>query len=306
MGRGTAGKRFRETLLLYTDDVDATDLQDLLSRGDLHGALDALTPLLPGAPGSATHLNVLSGIRVYFRWLEETGHSVLHADHAQAQAYAAWLAAQYAPATHKNRLTQVRTLYDLLQDQELAESNPFRSVQGALNRPHDHRPTYSPDDIELLLAEANLEERTLVLLGAHGGLTGPEVLGLTFQDIDLALGQLKLPGRTVQASEALMGALERWGHQRGHTALFSATGPVFDLPTAFQLRKKLHFLCQRADVTYRAWHALRHAAGLRLLTEAPALTSHTRRTIQQVLGLTSRESLRPLVTLSGRTRPTRH
>ncbi|UBV45549.1 integrase (plasmid) [Deinococcus taeanensis] len=285
--------------------MDVTDLQDLLSRGDLHGALDALTPLLPGAPGHATHLNVLSGLRVYLRWIEETGHSVVNADHAQAQAYSAWLAAQYAPATHKNRLTQVRTLYDLLQEQGLVEGNPFRGVQGALNRPHDHRQAYPPDDVDRLLAEANLEERTLVLLGAHGGLTGPEVLGLTFEAIDLALGQLKLPSRTVQASEALMGALERWGHQRGHTALFSATGPVFDYATAFHLRKKLYFLCQRADVTYRAWHALRHAAGLRLLTQVPVLTPHTRQTIQQILGLNSRESLRPLLTLSGRTRPRR-
>lgn len=278
--------------------MDVADLQGLLNRRDLHGALDTMTSSLPGIPGSATHLNVLSGLRVYLRWLEETGHSFLHVDQAQAQAYSTWLTTQYASATHKNRLTQVRTLYDLLQDQELVKSNPFRSIQGALNRPHDHRLVYSPDDVDRLLAEANLEERAMVLLGAHGGLTGPEVLGLRFQDIDLALGQLKLSGRTVQASDALMGALERWGHQRGHTALFSATGPVFDYATAFHLRKKLHFLCQRAGVTYRAWHALRHSAGLRLLTQATALTPHTRRTIQQVLGLTSRESLRPLVKLS--------
>ncbi|GGL13132.1 tyrosine-type recombinase/integrase [Deinococcus radiotolerans] len=243
-------------------------------------------------------MNVLSGIRTYLRWIEETGHSVVNAGHEQAQAYSAWLAAQYAPATHKNRLTQVRTFYDLLREQALVSGNPFRDVQGSLNRPHEHRPVYSADDVDRLLAQANLEERALVLLGAHGGLTGPEVLGLRFEDIDLALGQLKLPGRTVQASDALMGALERWSHQRGHTALFSATGPVFDLTTAFQLRKRLLFLCQRAGVTYHAWHALRHAAGLRLLTEAPTLTPHTRRTVQQVLGLNSRESLRPLVNLS--------
>jgi len=271
------------------------DLHHLLRQGDLHGALDALTPLLPGKPGSATHMNVLSGIRVYCRWIEETGGSLLHATDTQAEAYSAWLAGHYAPATHKNRLTQVRTLYDLLQAESLTKDNPFRDIKGALNRPHDHRPVYNPGDIDRLLQEANLEERALVLLGAHGGLTGPEVQNLTFESIDFAQGQLQVSGRTVQATEALMGALERWGHQQGHTALFSAAGPLFDLPTTFHLRKKLHFLCQRAGVTYRAWHALRHAAGLRLLQQD--LAPKTRQAAQDHLGLHSDESLRPLVKL---------
>lgn len=275
--------------------ADTTDLHHLLRRRDLHGALDALTPLLPGPPGSATHLNVLSGIRVYFRWIEENRGSLLHATDTQAEAYSAWLAEHYAPATHKNRLTQVRTLYDLLQAENLTKDNPFRDIRGALNRPHDHRPVYSPGDIDRLLQEANLEERALVLLGAHGGLTGPEVQKLTFEAINFAHGQLQVSGRTVQATEVLMGALERWGHQQGHTALFSAAGPLFDLPTTFHLRKKLHFLCQRASVTYRAWHALRHAAGLRLLQQD--LTPKTRQAAQDHLGLHSEESLRPLVKL---------
>jgi integrase len=149
-------------------------------------------------------------------------------------------------------------------------NNPYRRVQGALNHAHDHRPFYSPDNIARLLQEANPEERALVLLGARGGLTGPEVRALTFEDIDFAHGQIHVSGRTVQATKPLMGTLERWRHQRGHTALFRATGLLFDLPTPFRLCKRLHFLCQRAHVTCRAWHALRHAAGLRLLE--PGLT----------------------------------
>lgn len=121
MGRCRQGKGRGCHLVFYTGHAKliADPLRPLLDRGDLHGALDALTLLLPGQPGSATYMNVLSGLRVYLRWIEDTGHSLLNVQDHHAQAYSIWLAAQYAPATHKNRLTQVCTFYDLLQGQGL-------------------------------------------------------------------------------------------------------------------------------------------------------------------------------------------
>ncbi|MFC4427213.1 tyrosine-type recombinase/integrase [Deinococcus navajonensis] len=276
---------------------DVQGVRQLIEQRDFAAVLDALTPLLPGPPGGTTHINVLSGLRLYFRWIEEEGSSVLNADDAQAQAYGQWLATQYAPATSKNRLTQVRRLYDLLQELELVAGNPYRAVQGALNRPEEHRQVYSPEAIEQLLRHANAEERALMLLGAHAGLTGPEVLSLKFEDLDLTQGTLRTTGRTLEASEDLLRALEQWGRQRGHTALFEASGPVFELQTSFTLRKKLFVLCQRAGVTYRAWQALRNTAGLRLLTLTQKDQPHSRLEVQRQLGLASRESLRPLVKL---------
>ncbi|MFC4640321.1 hypothetical protein [Deinococcus hohokamensis] len=176
----------------------------LIEQQDYAGALDAPTPLLPGPPGGTTHINVLSGLRVYFKWLQEEGGSALNADLAQAQAYSQWLAARYAPATSKNRLSQVRTLYDLLQELGLFSGNPFRAVQGALNRPEEHRQVYSPEAVEQMLKFADAEERALVLLGAHAGLTGPEVSALKSEDLDLTKGTLQTTGRTLEASDDLL------------------------------------------------------------------------------------------------------
>jgi integrase len=277
--------------------LSAAALRQLLSLGDLAGFLDALSPLLPGAPGDRTHQNNLSGLRVYLGWTQGEGLALLSPAPGQAAAYRTWLEGQYAPATVKNRLSQVRHLYDVLQELGLVEHHSFRDVSGPPNRAWEHRAVYSPEEVTRLLAHAGVEERALVLLGAHGGLTGPEVLALRFEHLRLERGELAVAGRVVEGSAALLGALEAWGRTQGHTALFSAQGPVFDLESASQLRRRVWRLCRRANVPYRAWQALRNAAGVRLLGLTP-----DREGVQAQLGLADPESLRPLVKLSGRSR----
>lgn len=273
-------------------------LHQLLSLRDLAGFLDAISPRLPGQPGDRTRMNNLSGLRVYLAWAQGEGRPLLSPAPGQAAAYRTWLEAQHAPATVKNRLSQVRHLYGVLQDLGLVEEHSFRDVSGPPNRAWEHRAVYSPEEVARLVAHAGPEERALVLLGAHGGLTGPEVLALRFEHLRLERGELAVGGRVVDGSQELLGALEAWGKRRGHTALFAAQGPVFDLASDFQLRDRVRRVCQRANVPYRAWQALRNAAGVRLLSLTPDRTE-----IQAQLGLADPESLRPLVKLSGRGRP---
>ncbi|KEF33582.1 hypothetical protein RDMS_11665 [Deinococcus sp. RL] len=279
-------------------------LRRLLERGDFAAALDLLAMALPGPPTGATRKNVLSGWRVFVRWLEIEGCSLLNVPDppAFAQAYADWLATEYGgvAATVNNRLVQVRRLYRLLGELGLVQVNPFVSVQGRPHAPHERRPVYTADEVARLLEHASAEERALVLLGAHGGLSGPEVRGLTFGAVAEDRSSLRVAGRTVACTPQLREALDAWARLRGETPLYGPPeGLLFSRGGAAlsdaELRAKIFRLCGRAGVPYRAWHALRHAAGLKLLAE-----DATQREVTAALGLGSRTAVKPLIQLSSR------
>ncbi|WP_104992476.1 tyrosine-type recombinase/integrase [Deinococcus sp. NW-56] len=279
-------------------------LRRLLERDDLDAALDLLATTLPGPPTGATRKNVLSGWRVFVRWLRTEDRSLLnvHDPGAFAQAYADWLAAEYqeVAATVNNRLVQVRRLYRVLGELGLVEVNPFEKVQGRPNIAHERRPVYSAEEVARLLEHASAEERALVLLGAHGGLSGPEVRQLTFGSLSGDRAQVQVSQRTVTCTPELTAALDAWARLRGETPLYGGPqGLLFrhgEAPlTDYELRAKVFRLCQRAGVPYKAWHALRHAAGLKLLAEQA-----TQREVTQALGLGGRTAVRPLIRLSDR------
>lgn len=243
-------------------------LRRALTSGNLEGFLDLIAQGLPGAPGNATRKNYLSSLRAYLRWTDAEGRSVLHAREDDAQAYLAFLLAKHAhaPATIHNHLTRVRTLYDLLHEYGAhAGPNPFLGLKLPSNKPEEHRDLYSEEEVRRLVTHADAQGRAVVLLGAHAGLTGPETVGLRWEDVDTRAGLLRVRGRQVEASDELHAALRAYGQERGHTDLFAARGPVFDFQTDHELRAAIYRLCQQANVTYKAWRALRNTAGLRLL-----------------------------------------
>lgn len=263
-----------------------------LTRGDIEAFLDLIGEHLPGQAGNATRKNYLSSLRSYLRWADLEQRPVLHAEATDSQAYLAHLLARHAhaPATIHNHLTRVRTLYDLLQEGGVSPGpNPFLGLKLPGNRPEEHRDLYSGAELGRLLAHASAQGRALVLLGAHGGLTGPETVRLRWEQIDTAGGRLSVGGRSVEASGELHQALRVYGQERGHTDLFSAQGPVFDYRNDHELRAAIYALCRTANVTYKAWRALRNSAGLRLLR----LTGDPQ-AVATRLGLTTLKAVEPL------------
>ncbi|WP_291425479.1 site-specific integrase [Deinococcus sp.] len=230
----------------------------------------------------STRKNVLSGWRIYIRFLEETGESLLNFQRVGVE-YAQWLKAQdVAPATLNNRLTQVRKLYALLLTLELVQVNPFLGTVGERNPVDERREIYSSEEVQRLLAHADAQERLLILLATEAGLSGSEVRRLKFGDLLADGAELRIwrvryrqdgfePVQVVKCSEVLQDALGQWLKVQGAAPLFESLpeGFLFEVEgralTDPELLSRLYSLCQRANVIYKPWRALRHVAGVQQL-----------------------------------------
>lgn len=272
-------------------------LRHLLEREQDNEFIDLLSTALDAAPVSKK--NILSGWRLYLRWVREEGRGVLSVDQAQAEAYAEWLKLEYqAPATVNNRLVQVRKLYRLLLQGGLVETEVFKSTHGVVNPADERRLFYTDEEITRLMAHATPEERLLVLLGAHVGLTGPELLDLKFEDFrndDSEVQMRKRRGQPVlPCTEEVQQALQVVRHRRGERPLFDAraTGRVFEFENDMQLRSAVFLLCKKANVLYKGWRSFRNYAGIKMLRES----RDARKTAEQ-LGIGGRQALNPTVRL---------
>lgn len=272
-------------------------LRLLLERELDHEFIDLLSTALTGSAVSIK--NILSGWRLYLRWVREEGKGVLNADQAQAQAYAEWLKVEYqAPATINNRLVQARKLYRLLLEGGLVENEIFKVTHGVVNPADERRLYYSEEEINRLLEHTNAAERLLVLLGAHIGFTGPELLNLRFEDFmndDQEVQLQRRPGKPVlRCSKEIQLALQQVRRRQGERPLYDlyAMGRVFPFKDDMELRAVVFNLCRRSDVLYKGWRSFRNYAGMKMLRE-----SRSAKDTAQKLGIGGRQALNPTVRL---------
>lgn len=178
-----------------------------------------------------------------------------------------------APATVALRVAAARALYDALAWAGATDADPFRDVRigRATTRPEDTQSTrvYTEYElIELLAASRDQQERVILLLGAHGGLRVSEMLRLAWSDVDLRARELLVRGgkggksAVVALSPKLTEAL--WTYQRAMEAGGRPRQQVLELRSQYGVFQRLRRLCERAEVTFRGVHALRHSAGTRL------------------------------------------
>ena len=97
----------------------------------------------------------------------------------------------YAPSTRAKIRNLMSALFQHAIRQEWAETNPIRAVRVSTKR-LEEPDILTPEEVKLLLSELPEPCRTMALLAALTGLRVSEILGLQWQDVDLAEAIIRL------------------------------------------------------------------------------------------------------------------
>lgn len=208
-----------------------------------------------------------TSIRQFIAYCSNQAVSVLRAGPEDGRLWIRGLEkAGKAPATVRVRLAGVRAMYRALRWSMALQGDPFIDVKPArdLTPPWEKRSPYAHQEVEQLLGAAQPPLRRLILLCAHAGLRISEALNLRHADLTSADGILTVregkgkKTRRVVMSKTLQAALP------SKEALPEASVVGLSYQAS---RHALKALCTLTSTPYRAWHALRHYTGTRLIRE---------------------------------------
>ncbi|ULH14010.1 site-specific integrase (plasmid) [Deinococcus sp. KNUC1210] len=257
---------------LFCGDVTSnTRLIQALHAFDLTTVWDALQPLMPLHP--QTRSNYYYTLKRYLSFAQQVQLDVLHPTPDQLRAFLTTLEG-LNPQHVRTLLSRLRGLYQALRTLGVIPStyDPLLGLHGpALEQPPgEGRRFYLQTEIARLSAEADVDDRCLLLLGAHAGLKTGEVLVISWPDIQLMDATLHIRNRFIPKSGDLEHALLAWARRHGGLL---AEGRLFAFKDHAAVNARLHRLCTATNVDYRPWSALRSSYALRLwqATHDPAI-----------------------------------
>ena len=202
-------------------------------------------------------------------WLDFAGRSAVNLLRPEVEHADLWVreleAAGKKPSSVGVLLAGARALYAALRWAKATRDDPFGDVRPKKDsrRAWDKRQPYPEPDLTRLLDAAPLEMRVLLRLGGLAGLRASEITALRWEDLDLDGGALTVQhgkgGKTrrVLLAASLISDLRNLGGGERVGLVIGRT------PEA--ARQRLKTLCKHLDVPYLGLHALRHAAGTRLI-----------------------------------------
>jgi integrase len=179
-----------------------------------------------------------------------------------------------SPKTINNILTVLRRMLVVARKRGLIESVP--DVEWLKSE----KPDFDFLDFEeakRLVAAAEGEWRTMILVGLRTGMRIGELLALQWQDVDLVAGRITVrrnvvwghhgtpksgKPREIPLSNDALAALKSHRHLRSALVFCDEGGRIL---TDTEVRRPLWRACKRASLRMITWHVLRHYAASRIM-----------------------------------------
>jgi integrase len=193
-----------------------------------------------------------------------------------------------SPKTINNCLTVLRRMLVIAYKRGLIDKVP--EVEW-LKAPKPEFDFFTFEEAERLLAAAEGEWRTMILVGLRTGMRQGELLALRWEDVDLVAGRITVrqnavwglvgtpksgKGREIALGEEVLAALKAHRHLRGPLVFCAMDGAML---TSGEMKWPLWRSCKRAGLRRIGWHVLRHTFASHLVMRGAPL-----RAIQELLG----------------------
>lgn len=187
-----------------------------------------------------------------------------------------------------NYLTMLRKMLSVAQEWEIISIIP--KVKW-LKLPLSEFDFLTFEEADRLIAGADDEWRTMIVVALKTGLRQGELLALRWDDVDLvagrivvsqnlAYGEITTPKsgkkREVELGDDVLAALKRHRHLRGDLVFCKADGGML---TKGESKHPLWRACKRAGLRRIGWHVLRHTFASHLVMRGAVLKS-----VQELLG----------------------
>jgi len=193
-----------------------------------------------------------------------------------------------SPKTINNCLTVLRRMLVIAYKRGLIDKLP--EVEW-LKSPRPEFDFFTFDEAERLLAAADGEWRTAILVALRTGMRQGEILALRWEDVDLVAGRINVrrnvvwghigtpksgKGREIALGNEVLAALKAHRHLRGPLVFCSMDGEML---TPGELKWPLWRACKKAGLRFVGWHVLRHTFASHLAMRGAPLKA-----IQELLG----------------------
>jgi len=207
------------------------------------------------------------------------------------------------PATVNREITTFKTVFNKAMKNGKAERNPAQGVK-QLKENNERDRVLSPEEYTLLLAHCPPHLNPIIRLAYHTGMRRGEILSLTWGQVDLKEGFVRLrpedtktnEGRLVPLNRELMEMLKAMPRGLPMTPVFTYKGN-----SVAEVKRSFATACNRAAIEGFTFHDLRHTAinNWRLAGHdyfrIMAATGHKTMNVFKRYNTVSREELKALV-----------